>query len=65
MTKRGRGEGTLQALVDGRWYGQSDPKLRGKKAERWRGCIMLGRKPDGKPDRPWSLARPGLRCKTT
>src|SRR6266852_445757 len=53
MTKRGRGEGTLQALVDGRWYGQSDPKLRGKKAERWRGCIMLGRKADGKPDRPW------------
>jgi len=53
MTKRGRGEGTLEALVDVRWYGKPDPKLRGKQPERWRGCIMLGRKADGKPDRPW------------
>ena len=34
---RKHGEGNLTLLSDGRW----------------RGRIMLGRKPDGKPDRPW------------
>jgi integrase len=34
---RKHGDGNLTQLTDGRW----------------RGRIMLGRKPDGKPDRPW------------
>lgn len=37
MKKRGHGEGSIVAVKD-----------RG-----WRGAVMLGRRPDGKPNRKW------------